>query len=149
MSDLKTLRLASIALTADLIERYQAYQRALLAGLAASANDDWSGRYAFAHGRALAGCGLDSHALGKVKAAVGDFCGRRSALRAVRERLEAGQALREGAGESLARLERLDDLEARYGAEAIALLVAREDELLALHRRLVEAEGGGHLHPPH
>jgi hypothetical protein len=154
--DLRTLRLASISLTRDLLERFVAYQRGLLEALAASTEREWSGRYAFAHGHALAAARLDVVELGKVKALVADFCGRRSALEAVRARVRQvdvadarGRQLIVRAERELPRLADLSDLEARYGAEAIALLTAREDELLALHRQLVLAEGGeGHLHTP-
>lgn len=153
--DLRTLRLASIALSGELLDQFVTYQRTLLEALARSSEADWHGRYAFAHGHALAASGLDLVVMGKVKALVGEFCGRRSALRQVREKIAQvapgdprGQAVLERAKTELPRLEGVADLEDRYGKEAIALLVAREDEVVALHRALVRAEGGeGHLHP--
>lgn len=154
--DLKTLRLASIALTKELLEQFVAYQRTLLVELARSTEAEWSGRFAFAHGRALAGSTLDLVTLGKVKALVSEFCGRRSSLLQIREKLAGldpadpkSQAVRDRAQKELPRLESLDELEARYGKDAIALLVSRERELVTLHRDLARAEGGeGHLHPP-
>lgn len=154
--DLKTLRLASIALTGDLLERFVTYQRTLLTELAKSTEAEWSGRYAFAHGHALTASRLDLVELGKVKAIVSEFCGRRSALRSVSERVgqvdgsdAKGQKVLERAEKELPRLKDLSDLEARYGKDALALLTAREDELVALHRQLARAEGGeGHLHKP-
>ncbi|MEW5740437.1 MAG: hypothetical protein AB1938_16025 [Myxococcota bacterium] len=154
--DLKTLRLASIALSKELLDQFVAYQRTLLAELARSQQADWSGRFAFAHGRALAASRLDLVTLGKVKAAVGEFCGRRSAALEVQTKLAGlspgdpkAAAVRERAQKELPRLERLDDLEARYGKDAVALLQGRESELVALHRDLARAEGGqGHLHTP-
>lgn len=153
--DLKTLRLASIALSGELLDRFVTYQRALLEALARSSEADWHGRYAFAHGHALAASGLDLVELGKVKALVGEFCGRRSALKEVREKIAQlapgdpkGQRVLERAKKELPRLEGVADLADRYGQDAVALLVAREDELVALHRSLVRAEGAqGHLHP--
>ncbi|MEW6431967.1 MAG: hypothetical protein AB1730_10715 [Myxococcota bacterium] len=155
--DLKTLRLASISLTGELLERFVTYQRTLLAELAKSTEAEWSGRFAFAHGYALKAAQLDVVELGKVKALVGEFCGRRSALREVNERLgqwkasdDTGRQVLERAEKELPRLEDLSDLEARYGKDAVALLSAREEELIGLHRQLVRAEGGGqgHLHAP-
>lgn len=155
--DLKTLRLASIELTGDRLEKFVTYQRTLLTELAKSTEADWSGRYAFAHGHALAASQLDLVELGKVKAMVGEFCGRRSALRAVTERVgqvdasdAKGRKVLERAEKELPRLKSVADLEDRYGKDAIALLTAREDELVTLHRALVKAEGGGegHLHAP-
>jgi hypothetical protein len=154
--DLKTLRLASIALTGELLDQFIVYQRTLLTELVGSREVDWSGRFAFAHARALAASKLDLVTLGKVKALVGEFCGRRSALLEVQAKLkelEPGNpkaaAVRERAEKELPRLERLDDLVARYGKDALELLAAREGELIALHRELACAEGGpGHVHPP-
>jgi len=154
--DLKTLRLASIALDPGLLDQFVTYQRTLLVELGRSTETEWSGRYAFAHSRALAASRMDLLAMGKVKAMVSEFCGRRSALRQVTERLAQtdasqpkGRAIRERAEQELPRLRDLGDLQARYGADAVALLTAREDELLGLHRELARVEGGaGHLHSP-
>ena len=155
--DLKTLRMASIALNGALLDQFVVYQRTLLTELARSQEAEWSGRYAFAHGHALAASKLDLVELGKVKALVGEFCGRRSALKAVSERVAQvspsdakGRKVLERAEKELPRLKGLSDLEARYGKDAVALLSAREDELVSLHRALVRAEGGGegHLHTP-
>lgn len=129
------------------------YQRTLLTELARAPATEWSGRYAFAHGRALAACQLDLHELGKLKALVGDFCGRRSAAQQVKERLttisdspkDAQIAAR--AQKSLHKIEDLAPIADRYGAEALTLLQAREPELLLLHRELAKQEGSGHLHP--
>jgi hypothetical protein len=92
--------------------------------------------------------------LGKLKAVVGDFCGRRSAFQHVKARVDEARA-RGGlpaakvakAEAELPRLASLEDLEARLGPEAVALLSSREEELLSLHRALAAREGSGHLHP--
>jgi hypothetical protein len=154
--DLKTLRMASIALNGALLDQFVVYQRTLLAELAQSPESEWSGRYAFAHGRALAASHIDLLEMGKVKVLVGEFCGRRSALKEITERLAKAdradpkaQALRDRAEKELPRLKDLAELEARYGPDALALLKAREDELVTLHRELARVEGGeGHLHTP-
>lgn len=160
--DLKTLRLASIDLNAALLDRFVLYQRSLLGHLARSTHGEWSGRLAFAHGHAFAEAGLDLVTLNRVNAVVSEFCGKRSTLSRVRERLHGAvaaeaagagdvkvkaRALIEKATAELPRLEDLSDMEARYGAGAVALLKEREDELMGLHRELARAEGGeGHLH---
>lgn len=164
MADLKTLRLASIALTPALLEQYVRYQRVVITELAQPAGGEWSGRFAFAHGKASAGSGMDALALAKVKALVTEFCGKRSAALAVRERVAEAEgalaeakaqglppppresALVERARRELPALEDLRDFEARYGAGARALLAAREAELVTLHRELARLEGGGHVH---
>ena len=153
MSDLKTLRLASLQLSPERLEGFMIYQRTLLAELARAPASDWSGRYAFAHGRALAACQLDLVELGKLKSMIGDFCGRRSAVEQVKERLaKTGDSAKDAqitarAEKQLPRLDDLSHFTARHGAEALALLHAREAELLLLHRALAKQEGVGHLHP--
>lgn len=149
--DLKTLRLASLQLSAERLEAFVVYQRTLLTELARSQPGEWSGRYAFAHGHALATSKLDLVEMGKLKSLVGDFCGRRSTVQQLKERLAAGgadEAKLERARQELPRLEDLKSFEERYGKEAVGLLMAREAELVQLHRELAKQEGGGgHLHP--
>ena len=152
MRDLKTLRLASLQLSQDRLDGFVTYQRTLLEELARATAPDWSGKYAFAHARALATSKLDLVEMGKLKSLVGDFCGRRSALAQVQERIaqasgEKDEPLVARAKKELPRLESLAPFEERYGKEAVALLVAREAELLQLHRELARSEGGGHVHP--
>ncbi len=153
MTDIKTLRLASLQLSPERLEGFITYQRTLLTELARAPTTDWSGRYAFAHGRALAACQLDLHELGKIKAMVGDFCGRRSAVLQVKERLTTisdtpkDVQIAERAKKSLPKIENLAPIADRYGADALTLLQAREPELLQLHRELARQEGTGHLHP--
>lgn len=147
--DLKTLRLASLQLSPERLEAFVTYQRTMLKELASAPPGDWSGRYAFAHAKALAASKLDLVEYGKLKALVADFCGRRSTYLQVKARVESGQL----AGEKLARAQKelpklgdVGEFEARYGAEAVQLLQSREVELVQLHRELAAKEGGGHLH---
>ncbi len=154
MRDLKTLRLASLQLSAERLDGFVTYQRTLLDELGKASAPDWSGRYAFAHAHALAASKLDLVELGKLKSLVGDFCGRRSALAQVQERIErAKQGTSEKdalvlarAQKELPRLESLAAFEDRYGKEALALLQAKEAELLELHRAIAKQEGSGHVH---
>lgn len=149
MTDLKTLRLASLQLSPERLEGFITYQRTLLTELDRAPAPDWNGRYAFAHGRALAACQLDLVELGKLKAMVGDFCGRRTSAEHVRAHVpKAADAEKEVKVQK--HLHKLDDFtqfSSRHGAEALALLQAREAELLELHRALAKQEGTGHLHP--
>jgi hypothetical protein len=150
--DLKTLRLASIALTDTLLSQYLAYQRALVRELDKTSPDtDWSGRFAFAHSHALVEAKLDAVTYGKVKALVGDFCSHESTVKQLRERLERAKASPDGSKKEqqvIARAEvQLPTLEAdtslaeRYGKEAISLLSAHGDEVMRLHREVARREG--------
>lgn len=155
MTDLKTLRLASLQLSAERLEAFVTYQRTLLQELGRAPAPDWSGRYAFAHGKALAACQLDLVELGKLKALVADYCGKRSAALLVKERVAQAEQggtpkdaqLLERARKQLPKLDDLSGFSDRYGADALALLQAREAELLELHKALAHQEGTGHLHP--
>ncbi|MFT3707871.1 MAG: hypothetical protein QM817_09465 [Archangium sp.] len=150
MTDLRTLRLASLQLTVERLEAFVVYQSTLLAELTRSSPGEWSGRYAFAHAAALTTSKLDLVEMGKLKALVGDFCGRRSTVAQLKERIAAGgdDAKIARARQELPRLEDLSAFEERYGKEAVGLLMAREAELIQLHRELAKQEGGGgHLHP--
>lgn len=153
VTDLKTLRLASLQLDAKRLDAFVRYEKTLLDELRSAAGaEDWSGRYAFAHGKALTASGLDLVELGKLKSLVADFSGRRSNVAQLKARLASGApakhpAVLDRARAELPRLEDLSAFEARYGAEAVALLMAREAELVELHRELARQEGGGHLHP--
>lgn len=153
MTDLKTLRLASLQLSPERLDAFVTYEKTLLAELERAPATDWSGRYAFAHGRALAASKLDLVELGKLKAMISDFCGRRSAAQAVKDRLASigsspkDAVIAERAKKQLPKLDDLSQFTARHGEEAVRLLQARETELLELHRALAKAEGTGHLHP--
>lgn len=149
--DLKTLRLASLLLSAERLEAFIVYQRTLLTELANSPPGEWSGRYAFAHGRALATSKLDLVEMGKLRSLVGDFCGKRSAIAQIKARIETAKPGDEArvarARQELPRLEDQSAFEERYGTDALTLLTSREAELIELHRALAKQEGGGHLHP--
>ncbi len=155
MTDLKTLRLASLQLSPERLDAFVTYQRTLLEELGRAPASDWSGKYAFAHASALTASKLDLVEMGKLKSMIGDFCGRRSALAQVKERLEKAKTgstpkdaqLLERARLELPKLEDLKAFEDRYGKDAVGLLVAREAELLELHRKLAKSEGTGHVHP--
>lgn len=148
--DLKTLKLATLQLTSERLDAFVTYQRTMREALSRDTTSEWSGRYAFAHGKALAESKLDLVDYGKLKALVGDFCGRRSAYQQVKARLDAATAKdKELLARAKTELPKLDDMsafEARHGAEALALLRSREDELVTLHRELAHLEGGGHVH---
>lgn len=152
MTDIRTLRLASLQLTTERLAAFVVYQRTLLAELKSAPATEWSGRYAFAHAHALAASKLDLVELGKLKSMVGDFCGRRSAAQQVKERLATigdspqDAAIAARAQKNLPKLDDLSQFSDRFGAEALALLQAREAELLELHRALAKQEGTGHLH---
>lgn len=148
--DLKTLRLASLQLTPERLEAFITYQRTMLLELERAEATDWSGKYAFAHGRALAESKLDLVEYGKLKAMVGDFCGRRSSYAQVKARVDAStendEKLRARALTQLPKLEDMSAFEARHGVEALKLLREREEQLLSLHRELAHREGTGHVH---
>ncbi len=152
MTDIRTLRLASLQLTTERLDAFVLYQRTLLAELKSAPASDWSGRYAFAHAHALAASKLDLVELGKLKSMVGDFCGRRSAAQQVRDRLTTINdspkdiAIAARAEKNLPKLDDLSQFSDRFGAEALTLLQAREAELLELHKALAKQEGTGHLH---
>jgi hypothetical protein len=162
VTDLKTLRLASIQLTRPLLEQFLTYQRTLVAELDRTdspAGAKWSGRFAFAHSHALMAAHLDAVTYGKVKALVGDWCARQGTIEQLRERLRLSEgriAAAEAAGQppdnkdlkvverttlELPALERQTSVEERYGAEAVALLSGVGAEIVRLHREVGRREG--------
>ncbi len=160
MSDVRTLRLASIQLTAELLARFQRYQRVMVSELNHHKPDEWAGLFAFAHAKALTESKLDSLSQQQLRAMVSDFCGRRSAALTVKQRIAEGEHQRaEGKADSkteamlqrarveLPKLEDLAEFTVRYGEGAVALLRGAELELVTLHRDLARLEGGpGHVH---
>lgn len=157
MSDARTLRLAHPDITPEKIEAFVVYQRTLLRSLMDISGDDWAGRFAFAHAKALKKSGLDPLEQKRTAADAASFCGRRSAIAEVKARIRELEAHRpnlsakeaamlERAPEELARLEDLSDLEATLGSTTMASFRAREVELLELHRAVASAEGRGHVH---
>lgn len=136
-ADLKTLRLASPALSSAALEGYLRYQRSLLALRGSLALEE-------AHRRSLQASGLDVLDLEALRAVCADFCGRRRTVKELRERRAKAQASGksvqvERIDEELPRLEDLSGLEKRYGGPAVALLRSNEDELLSLHEQLAAA----------
>jgi hypothetical protein len=167
-ADLKTLRLASAQLTAESLDGFITYQRTLIGTLSGSSAPEqtWAGRFAFAHGKALAESKLDALQQQRIKVLVGEFCGKRSAWLTVKQRAAdaelaikkaqtAGQpppakelALVERFSSELHRLQDFSAFIDRYGREAFELLTSRELEVVTLHRDLSRLEGsGGHVHP--
>ncbi len=158
MSDARTLRLAHPDISPEKVEAFVVYQRTLLRSLMDASGEDWAGRFAFGHAKALKQSGLDPLDQKRIAAAAASFCGRRSAVSEVKARIRELQAHRpnlnareaamlERAPEELARLEDLSELEATLGAVTMASFRAREVELLELHRAVASAEGRGHVHP--
>lgn len=167
-ADVKTLRLVSAQLTADLLDGFVRYQRTLIATLAGTAGPEhtsWAGRFAFAHGKALAESRMDALDQQRVKVLVGEFCGKRSAWLTVKQRAaDAELAIQQAKAGGKAvppkeqalvdrfkkELHRLQDFSAfidRYGQAAFDLLTSRELEIVTLHRDLSKLEGsGGHVH---
>lgn len=167
-ADVKTLRLVSAQLTADLLDGFIRYQRTLIATLSETAGPEhtsWAGRFAFAHGKALAESRMDALDQQRVKVLVSEFCGKRSAWLTVKQRAAdaelalqnaktAGKppppkelALVERFKKELHRLQDFSAFIARYGQPAFDLLTARELEIVTLHRDLSKLEGsGGHVH---
>lgn len=169
MSDVKTLRLVSAQLTAESINAFITYQRTVIGALASATtpmDTSWAGRFAFAHGKALAESGLDALTQQRIKVPVSEFCGKRSAALTVKQRVADAevalhlaksqgkpepakeQALLTRATSELSRLSNFAEFINRYGQAAFELLTARELELVTLHRELSRLEGsGGHVHP--
>lgn len=157
MSDARTLRLAHPDITPTQVEAFTVYQRTLLRTLMDSSGEDWAGRFAFGHAKALKESRLEPLEQKQIASAAASFCGRKSAIAEVKARLRELKArhpnlsaressiLDKGPAE-LARLEDLSELEATLGAVTLASFRAREVELLELHRAVASAEGRGHVH---
>jgi hypothetical protein len=164
MADARTLRLAHPDVSPEKLASFIRYQQVLLKALVDSSGDDWAGRFAFSHAKALKESKLDGLEQRQIASAVESFCGRRWAARTVAERLAVAKkaveeatargvappakdaALLEKAPDELKHLEDLTELEATLGSVTIASFEAREAELLELHRSVAAAEGRGHLH---
>lgn len=150
--DVTTLRLASIQLTAPLLEQFLTYQRSLVAALDKTGKEtDWSGRFAFAHSHALTESKLDAVVYGKLKSLVSDWCARQTSVRQIKARLASAQASQppsdkdlaiiERAKKELPALERTAEFTERYGADAVAILTGHDEEVLRLHREVAQREG--------
>jgi hypothetical protein len=146
-ADDKTLRLSSIEVGPVDVEAFIRYQRAIRDELEFSpvCRAGWAEHLAEAHRRALEESGLDGGRHARISPIAQDFAGRRMAVRHLKRRLEElrGRALREDESEQvtklaaeLQRLDTLEPLERRHGANAIAALREREEELVALHEQV-------------
>jgi hypothetical protein len=157
MSDARTLRLAHPDVPPEKVEAFVVYQRTLLRALMDMSGDDWAGRFAFGHAKALKASGLDPLEQKRIAASAANFCGRRSAVAEVKVRIRELKArqpnlsareasLLEKAPAELEKLEDLSELESTLGSVTMTAFRAREVELLELHRAVASAEGRGHIH---
>ncbi len=144
-ADARTLRLSAPSLTPEGLEALMRYQEAFLAHVEGPSGGVES--LAAAHGQGLSASGLDEKAVGLGTALLRAYSGQRWTARRVRERLgqleqqpdEASADKARRAREELRRLEDLEPLARRYGQEAVELLDAHEERLVALHARLQRA----------
>ncbi|WP_426752213.1 hypothetical protein [Myxococcus sp. Y35] len=140
-ADDRTLRWAAPPLDAAMLDALIHYQQTYLSHAEAGQG---TGALASAHTEALAASGLDSKKAEQGSALLRAFGGRRWAARKLQDKLgqlqgqSAAEAeLRTRIQEELVKQEReTDALARRYGDDALALLRAREAELLELHTRL-------------
>ncbi len=135
--DARTLAFASLRIDAPLLDRLLGYQRALLQELGAG----WSPEaMASAHPVALASAGLSQDVVERALAVVRRFAGNREVARRLRAHSE--DIAPDRAGDLQERLAALDrELRERDDPESVALLLAHEDEVLELHRRLLHLLG--------
>src|SRR5882762_2383771 len=135
MSDARTLRLAHPDVSSEQLESFIAYQRTLLRSLMDTSGDDWAGRFAFGHAKALKASRLDPLEQRQIASAAAAFCGRRSAAFEVKTRIkelktrapnlsDRETSLLAKAPAELERLEDLSELEATLGSTTIASLRA-------------------------
>lgn len=141
LADLKTLKLASFELTEDALERFLAFQRALLSWSPGGqpGGPEFERRLALADAEARQASGLDAALLSRIEALCADFCGRRWTARELARRRERAVSQNEPElaarlSRELARLEDLSLLEQRHGRQTVERLRAREEQLLELHR---------------
>jgi hypothetical protein len=156
-ADARTLRLAHPDVSPERLNAFILYQRALLRSLMDTSGEDWAGRFAFGHAKALRESGLDPLMQKQIASAAASFCGRRSAVAEVQRRMNELRArspnlnAREAsilakAPDELKRLEDMSELEGTLGGATMASFREREVELLELHRAVASAEGRGHVH---
>lgn len=144
-ADARTLRLAAPSLSPEGLEALVRYQEAFLAHVEGPRGG--VGALAAAHEQGVSASGLDVKAVELGNALLRAYCGQRWTARRVRERLgelerqpdEASAEKARRAREELHRLEDLEPLARRYGQEAVDLLDAHEDRLVALHTRMQRA----------
>ena len=144
--DSRTLRLASPPVDDAQLEALLRYQRAYLAHAEPrrAAGPLPAAVITEAHVAGLSASGLDVKAVERGSALLRAFAGKRWTLQRVRTRYAQLQRehtpraaeQRARVEEELARLESLQELEQRHGADVVARLLAREAELVGLHTRL-------------
>jgi len=130
--DARTLSFAGYRIDAALLERLLRYQRTLLEELGLG----WSpAAMASAHRVALATSGLSQDVVERALAVLRRFAGNREVAGRLRGRKgEVPPNRAEDLQDRLAALDR--ELRERDDPDTIALLLASEDEILDLHRRL-------------
>jgi hypothetical protein len=137
--DDKSLRLSALPLTPGLLDVWMEHQKAWLKAANAMALASPSD-LAAVHRAAAEAVPMDAGALAALDALCRGFCAQRWAFQAL-EQKKSGKGDRVLLPKQRALLEerlqgeqgKLSRLMRRYGEEAIDLLLAREDELLALH----------------
>lgn len=134
--DDRTLVLSGPQLTNELLEAFIAFAQRLAA--VPTVEDR-----AAIHAEALKAAGLDARIEGPVTAMVRDFSGRRKVLRRLQKRraelaATAAPDRLQKIDQEIARAEDTRALRSRYGDDNIAMLIAREEELLELHSRLYQ-----------
>jgi hypothetical protein len=141
-ADDRTLRMAYLPVDGPLLDSLVRYQRAYLSHAEAGQGTDALGA---AHTEALKASGLDARTAEQGTAMLRAFSGRRWAARKFQDKLRQvegqtgpkAEELRTRILEELTKQERATEaLGRRYGADTLALLRAREPELLELHTRM-------------
>jgi hypothetical protein len=141
-ADDRTLRMAYLPVDGPLLDALVRYQRTYLTHAEAGQGTEALGS---AHTEALKDSGLDARTTEQGTAMLRAFSGRRWATRKFQDKLREledapgpqGEELRKRIREELAKQERATEaLARRYGPDTLALLRAREEELLELHTRM-------------
>ena len=141
-ADSRTLRLAAHALTQDDLHGLIRYQEAFLVHLEQAPSEPHA--LTTAHQLGLKSSGLEVKVVELGNSMLRAYCGQRWTARRLRTRLAELERQPDGisaekAGKARDELRRIEDLEPlarRYGAETLALLRAREDVLVDLHTRV-------------
>lgn len=151
-ADLRTLKLSTPLVTKDGLDRYLSFQRAYVEHLE-KLDARGTTSLADAHAKAAKSSGAHIDEISRIGAICTDFAGRRSVeltIKARRDQVAAAiEAARAAGGkasekdletqtriaEQLASGPVLEQLKRRYGADAVNVLLAREGDILELHRR--------------
>ena len=141
-ADDRTLRMAALPVDGRLLDALVLYQRTYLSHAEAGQGTDTLDR---AHTEALKASGLDSKTAEQGSAMLRAFSGRRWSAQKFQDKLRQvegrtgpeAEELRTRIREELTKQERATEaLGRRYGPDTLALLRAREPELVDLHTRL-------------